>query len=88
VDSDPRLPEAADVVVIGAGTVGVAAACSLAGQGHFVAQPEKGIGGGEQSSGSRGWCGRKENAKKPRRAAARRLFKGWSTLSPPCSVRY
>jgi glycine/D-amino acid oxidase-like deaminating enzyme len=56
VESDPKLPEAADVVVIGAGIVGVAAAYFLAGKGHSVALLEKGVVAGEQSSRNWGWC--------------------------------
>jgi glycine/D-amino acid oxidase-like deaminating enzyme len=56
VESDPALPEAADVVVIGAGIVGVAAAYALAGKGHSVALLEKGVVAGEQSSRNWGWC--------------------------------
>jgi glycine/D-amino acid oxidase-like deaminating enzyme len=54
--SDAALPDAADVVVIGAGIVGVAAAHALARKGHRVALLEKGVVGGEQSSRNWGWC--------------------------------
>jgi glycine/D-amino acid oxidase-like deaminating enzyme len=56
VESDTTLPEAADVVVIGAGIIGVAAAYFLAGKGHSVALLEKGVVAGEQSSRNWGWC--------------------------------
>jgi glycine/D-amino acid oxidase-like deaminating enzyme len=56
VDSDDRLPDAADVVVIGAGIVGVSAAYHLAKAGHSVALLEKGVVAGEQSSRNWGWC--------------------------------
>ncbi|MBP0463926.1 FAD-binding oxidoreductase [Roseomonas sp. PWR1] len=56
VDGDDRLPEAADVVVIGAGIIGVAAAYHLAKAGHSVALLEKGVVAGEQSSRNWGWC--------------------------------
>ena len=56
VESDAALPEAADVVVIGAGIVGVAAAYALACKGHSVALLEKGVVAGEQSSRNWGWC--------------------------------
>ncbi len=56
VESDPALPEAADVVVIGAGIVGVGAAYALARAGHSVALLEKGVVAGEQSSRNWGWC--------------------------------
>jgi glycine/D-amino acid oxidase-like deaminating enzyme len=56
VESDAKLPEAVDVVVIGAGIVGVATAYALAGKGHAVALLEKGVVAGEQSSRNWGWC--------------------------------
>ena len=56
VESDAVLPPAADVVVIGAGIVGVAAAYALACKGHSVALLEKGVVAGEQSSRNWGWC--------------------------------
>jgi glycine/D-amino acid oxidase-like deaminating enzyme len=56
VESDTTLPEAADVVVVGAGIIGVAAAYHLAKAGHSVALVEKGVVAGEQSSRNWGWC--------------------------------
>lgn len=56
VESDAALPAAVDVVVIGAGIVGVAAAYAAAKAGHSVALLEKGVVGGEQSSRNWGWC--------------------------------
>lgn len=56
VESDPALPEAADVVVIGGGIVGISAAYALARAGHSVAVVEKGVVAGEQSSRNWGWC--------------------------------
>jgi glycine/D-amino acid oxidase-like deaminating enzyme len=56
IESDARLPEAADVVVIGGGIVGASAAYFLARRGHSVALVEKGVVGGEQSSRNWGWC--------------------------------
>lgn len=54
--SDEVLPKAADVVVVGGGIVGTAAAYYLARRGLSVALIEKGYVAGEQSSRSWGWC--------------------------------
>lgn len=54
--SDERLPGSADVVVIGAGIAGSAAAYALAKKGLSVALLDKGQVGGEQSSRNWGWC--------------------------------
>ncbi len=54
--SDERLPGSADVVVIGAGIAGSAAAYALARKGLSVALLDKGRVGGEQSSRNWGWC--------------------------------
>ena len=56
VKSDSALPQRADVVVIGGGIVGVAAAYFLAKKGISVALLEKGQVAGEQSSRNWGWC--------------------------------
>ncbi len=56
VAGDPALPHAVDVVVVGAGMAGVAAAYELARKGHRVAVIEKGTVSGEQSSRNWGWC--------------------------------
>lgn len=56
VESDTSLPERADVVIIGAGMIGVAAAYALARRGLSVALLEKGVVAGEQSSRNWGWC--------------------------------
>ncbi len=56
IASDAALPEQADVVVIGGGIVGAAAAYFLARRGRSVALVEKGVVGGEQSSRNWGWC--------------------------------
>lgn len=56
IPSDERLPEAADVVVIGGGIIGVCAAWHLVQGGHSVALIEKGHVAGEQSSRNWGWC--------------------------------
>ncbi|KRE00408.1 D-amino acid oxidase [Bosea sp. Root381] len=56
IESDARLPAEVDVVVIGGGIVGAAAAYFLAKRGRSVALVEKGVVGGEQSSRNWGWC--------------------------------
>lgn len=56
LESDEKLPEAADVVVIGAGMAGSAAAYALAKKGLSVALIDKGHVGGEQTSRNWGWC--------------------------------
>lgn len=56
VAPDPHLPKAVDVVVIGAGIVGAAAAWHLAKRGRTVALCEKGVVAGEQSGRNWGWC--------------------------------
>ncbi len=56
VQGDDRLPESADVVIIGGGIIGVTAAYFLAERGVSVAVVEKGRIGGEQSSRNWGWC--------------------------------
>lgn len=56
VPNDAALPSRADVVVIGGGIAGVAAAYFLAEKGHSVALLEKGSIAGEQSSRNWGWC--------------------------------
>ncbi|OUL74062.1 NAD(P)/FAD-dependent oxidoreductase [Paraburkholderia hospita] len=56
IDTTPTLPRSADVVVIGAGIVGVFTSWFLAKRGLKVALVEKGLVGAEQSSRNWGWC--------------------------------
>jgi glycine/D-amino acid oxidase-like deaminating enzyme len=56
IADSPQLPQAADVVVLGGGMAGVAAAYELAKRGASVALVEKGVVAGEQSSRNWGWC--------------------------------
>ena len=56
VASDEKLPQAVDVVVIGGGIAGTAAAYALRKKGRSVALLEKGNIAGEQSSRNWGWC--------------------------------
>jgi len=56
VVSDEKLPGSADVVVVGGGIAGSAAAYALAKKGLSVALLEKGRIAGEQTSRNWGWC--------------------------------
>ena len=56
VQSDPVLPEATRIVVIGGGIIGVCTAFFLARKGIPVVLCEKGEIAGEQSSRNWGWC--------------------------------
>ncbi|MGG6895013.1 MULTISPECIES: NAD(P)/FAD-dependent oxidoreductase [Rhizobium] len=51
-----QIPQSADVVIVGAGMAGIAAALYLARRGTSVAVVEKGIISGEQSCRNWGWC--------------------------------
>lgn len=54
--SDEKLPRSADIVVIGGGMAGSAAAYALAKKGLSVALLDKGRIAGEQTSRNWGWC--------------------------------
>ena len=56
IAKDDVLPRSTDVVVIGAGIIGVSAALTLAERGISVVLIEKGVISGEQSSRNWGWC--------------------------------
>jgi glycine/D-amino acid oxidase-like deaminating enzyme len=56
IDTSPKPPARADVVVIRGGIIGVFAAYYLARRGVAVALVEKGRIGAEQSSRNWGWC--------------------------------
>ncbi len=56
VQDSPHFPDAADVVIIGAGISGSAAAWELTRKGLRVVIIEKGLVGAEQSSRNWGWC--------------------------------
>ena len=75
--SDP-LPEAADVVVIGAGVVGAATAWFLARGGASVALCEKGRVAGEQSSRNWGWVRQqgRDRAELPIMMESNRIWRG------------
>jgi glycine/D-amino acid oxidase-like deaminating enzyme len=56
VESDEKVPDRADVVVIGGGIIGTSAALFLAEKGISIVLCEKGHVAGEQSSRNWGWC--------------------------------
>jgi glycine/D-amino acid oxidase-like deaminating enzyme len=56
IASNEKLPESVDVVVVGAGMAGSAAAYALAKKGLSVALLDKGRVAGEQTSRNWGWC--------------------------------
>jgi glycine/D-amino acid oxidase-like deaminating enzyme len=56
VQDSADFPDAVDVVIIGAGIAGAAAAWELTRKGVKVALLEKGLVGAEQSSRNWGWC--------------------------------
>lgn len=96
IESDEKLPEAVDVVVIGGGIVGAAAAYFLAKRKLSVALLEKGYVGGEQSSRNWGWCRRQNRDERelPLSGVAMRL---WDQLTQEigkdlgfrrCGLRY
>ena len=75
--SDP-LPEAADVVVVGAGVVGTSTAWFLAQRGMEVALCEKGRVAGEQSSRNWGWVRQqgRDAAELPIMMESNRIWRG------------
>jgi len=96
IASDERLPAEVDVVVIGAGIVGSAAAYFLAKRGQRVALIEKGVVGGEQSSRNWGWC-RQQNRDARELPLAMRGMELWARLGQeigrdlgfrPCGLVY
>jgi glycine/D-amino acid oxidase-like deaminating enzyme len=80
IASDAALPAQADVVVIGGGIVGAAAAYFLARRGRPVALVEKGVVGGEQSSRNWGWC-RQQNRDARELPLAIRSMELWDALA-------
>lgn len=81
IASTEQLPEAADVVIVGGGIVGVSAAYFLARKGVSVALIEKGHVACEQSSRNWGWC-RQQNRdprELPLSSVSMRLWDGFAT---------
>ncbi|BBK34264.1 glycine/D-amino acid oxidase-like deaminating enzyme [Stella humosa] len=78
VPSDEKLPERTQVVVIGAGIIGVSTALALAEKGIPVVLCEKGQVAAEQSSRNWGWC--RTSQRDPREIAlsveAQRMWEG------------
>ncbi|MBO0906246.1 FAD-dependent oxidoreductase [Jiella sonneratiae] len=73
-------PKTADVVVVGAGIVGVSAALTLAERGSSVVVVEKGVVAGEQSSRNWGWC-REQLRALPELPLAMRSMQLWRGMS-------
>lgn len=80
VDSNDRLPEQADVVVIGGGIAGISAAYYIARKGHSVAVVEKGVVAAEQSSRNWGWV-RQQNRDERELPLAKWSLAAWQELS-------
>jgi glycine/D-amino acid oxidase-like deaminating enzyme len=79
IESDARLPESADVVVIGGGVIGVSSAYQLARKGLSVALVEKGHVGCEQSSRNWGWC-RQQGRARAEIPLARESLRLWEEM--------
>ena len=67
VETDTELPPSADVIIIGAGIIGMSTAMFLAEQGLRVVVCEKGVVAGEQSSRNAGWV--RQQGRDPREIA-------------------
>src|SRR5258708_709809 len=83
--SDEALPAAVEVVVIGGGIIGSAAAYYLARRGVPVAVIEKGAVAGEQSSRNWGWC-RQQGRDPAEIPLSRHGLELWSDLSAALGV--
>ncbi|RUW51415.1 FAD-binding oxidoreductase, partial [Mesorhizobium sp. M8A.F.Ca.ET.021.01.1.1] len=80
IETSGKLPQSADVVVIGAGIVGVFAAYYMARRGLKVALVEKGRIGAEQSSRNWGWC-RQQNRDARELPMATRSLDLWDSFA-------
>src|SRR5262245_42436335 len=85
IASDEKLPDAADVVVIGAGMAGSAAAYALAKKGLRVALVDKGAVGGEQTSRNWGWC-RQQHRDLRELPLAQKSLQIWEGLSAELGI--
>jgi glycine/D-amino acid oxidase-like deaminating enzyme len=80
VESSPKLPARADVVIIGGGIIGVFTGYYLARRGVSVALLEKGRIGAEQSSRNWGWC-RQQNRDARELPMATRSLELWEQFA-------
>ncbi|MEI9410644.1 FAD-binding oxidoreductase [Mesorhizobium salmacidum] len=80
IETSGEVPQSADVVVIGAGIVGVFAAYYLGRRGLKVALVEKGRIGAEQSSRNWGWC-RQQNRDARELPMATRSLDLWDSFA-------
>lgn len=80
VESNHDWPSQTDVVVLGGGMAGVAAAYELARRGTAVVLVEKGVIAGEQSSRNWGWC-RQQNRDARELPLASLAMRIWDTLN-------
>lgn len=80
VASNPDFPKSADVIVLGGGMAGVAAAYELARRGSSVVLIEKGTIAGEQSSRNWGWC-RQQNRDPRELPLAQLAVRRWENLN-------
>jgi glycine/D-amino acid oxidase-like deaminating enzyme len=85
VHSDEKLPDSADVVVIGAGMAGSTAAYALARKGLSVALVDKGVVGGEQTSRNWGWC-RQQHRDLRELPLAQKSLQIWQGLSAELGI--
>ena len=84
IPSDETLPDKADVVVVGAGIIGVTAALELARAGLSVALVEKGFVAAEQSSRNWGWVRQQGRDRREIKLIVEslRLWEQWQAESP------
>jgi len=84
IPSDETLPDKADVVVVGAGIIGVTAALELARAGLSVALIEKGFVAAEQSSRNWGWVRQQGRDRREIKLIVEslRLWEQWQAESP------